>query len=317
MTRSRMAAWLVVLAFALAGCTADVKTAAPAGTKITAPAAAKAATPAAAAAGTLLLKDKVKTGQYPESFDTHAEECPKYNCQIYIPEDYAKAKGPWPLVIFLHGSGESGSDIEKVKVNGPPKLIAAGKTYPAIIVSPQHPGGRGGGAPRPAAAPTSTAAASAAPAPGAPAAPSGRGAGAPTGRGGGGWQPKAVGGLVEELQKNYDIDPNRIYLTGLSMGGMGSWALAIDQPARFAAVAPICGRGDATRVVVLKDVPIWVFHGAKDTAVPIKGAQDMVDALKAAGGSPKFTIYPDAGHDSWTATYDDPQFWAWLFQQHR
>jgi len=292
-------------------------------------AAATSTNTAAATPASILPKDSVKTGQYAQTFDTHDESLPQYNCLIYIPEDYAKSKGPWPLVVFLHGAGETGTDIEKVKVHGPPKLIVAGKTFPAIIVSPQSPPRAAAAAKAPAAATptvaatsTAAAAATATATAAAPAATStGSAAAAPAksaGRGArGGWQPKPLEGLIDEIQKKYDVDPKRIYVTGLSMGGMGTWALAIDQPDRFAALAPMAARGDATEVAVLKDVPIWVFHGAKDPTVPIKGDQDMVDALKAAGSNVKFTIYPDVQHDSWTASYANPDFWKWLFDQRK
>src|SRR5579871_899561 len=188
---------------------------------------------------------------------------------LYLPKDYEKdADKKWPLILFLHGSGESGDDVEKVKTHGPPKLIAAGKEFPFIIVSPQSPGG--------------------------------------------GWDTEALTYLLDEIQQKYRVDEDRVYLTGLSMGGYGTWALAIEHPDRFAAIAPIAGGGTPRRARRLKNIPTWVFHGAKDMTVPIKEDQDMVDALKAAGGDVKFTIYPDAGHDSWTQTYENPELFTWF-----
>ena len=262
------------MGLAALGMAAAVQQLGAAATSTAAPAAtAPTATAATSSTATgMLPKDSVKTGQYAQTFDTHVEAQPQYDCQIYIPADYAKARGPWPLVLFLHGAGESGSDVEKVKIHGPPKLIAAGKTFPAIVVSPQNPVANG-------------------------------------------WKVKALEGLLDEIQKKYDVDTKRIYLTGLSMGGMGTWSLAIDQPTRFAALAPMAARGDATKVAVLKDVPIWVFHGDKDPTVPVKGDQDMVNALKAAGSTVRFTIYPGVGHDSWTASYENPELWIWMFSQ--
>ena len=106
-------------------------------------------------------------------------------------------------------------------------------------------------------------------------------------------------------------------MTGLSMGGFGTWRLAAYTPHRFAAIAPICGGGETYWTRRFPHLPVWVFHGAKDTGVPLERSQSMVDALKKAGGEPKLTVYPDAGHDSWTETYDNPDFYEWLLEQKR
>ena len=106
-------------------------------------------------------------------------------------------------------------------------------------------------------------------------------------------------------------------MTGMSMGGFGTWSLAAYQPDRFAAIVPICGGGDPYWAKRFAHIPAWVFHGAKDPAVPLERSQKMVEALKKNGGDPKFTIYPDAGHDSWTETYANPQLYEWLLQQKR
>jgi predicted peptidase len=98
------------------------------------------------------------------------------------------------------------------------------------------------------------------------------------------------------------------------MGGMGTWALAVKYPDLFAAVAPVCGRGDPSQASKIKDLPIWNFHGDKDTAVPLKGSQDMIDAVKAAGGSPKFTIYEGVGHNSWDKAYNDEKLEEWFIR---
>ena len=135
---------------------------------------------------------------------------------------------------------------------------------------------------------------------------------------GGGWNNEVLINLLDETEKNYSVDTDREYLTGLSMGGFGTWALATENPNRFAAIAPICGGGQAFRVRRIKDVPVWVFHGAKDPVVPVKSSQDMVDALKAAGAPEvKFTIYPEAMHDSWTETYDNPELYTWFLAHKR
>jgi predicted peptidase len=119
------------------------------------------------------------------------------------------------------------------------------------------------------------------------------------------------------MVKKYKVDKDRIYVSGLSMGGFGTWSLAAYTPDRFAAIAPICGGGEPFRTRRLTGLPVWVFHGAKDKAVPLERSQEMVDALKKRGGSVKLTIYPEAGHDSWSETYDNPDFYEWLLQQRR
>jgi predicted peptidase len=200
----------------------------------------------------------------------------RLNYLTYLPAEYGKDKEKkWPLMLFLHGSGESGSDVEKVKVHGPPKLIAAGKDMPFIVISPQCPNAREG------------------------------------------WDPEALTALLDEVGEKYTVDPDRVYLTGLSMGGYGTWALAAAHPERFAAAAPICGGGRPRTAGRLKSLPLWVFHGAKDATVPLSQSQEMVDALKAAGGDVRFTVYPEAGHDSWTETYDNPELYTWLLSHKR
>ena len=122
--------------------------------------------------------------------------------------------------------------------------------------------------------------------------------------------------LLDDIVSRYDVDADRIYLTGLSMGGYGTWTLAAAHPDRFAAIAPICGGGKRFMALKLKDVPVWAFHGAKDRVVPLKESEEMVEAIKARGGDAKLTVYPDSGHDSWTATYDNQDLYDW-FLKHR
>ncbi len=196
---------------------------------------------------------------------------------LFLPNDYAtKTTKRWPLLLFLHGSGERGDLIDKVKVHGPPKLLddpAKAKDWPFITVSPQCPDGNS-------------------------------------------WSPLQLGLLLDELEKMYNIDRNRVYVTGLSMGGFGTWSLLYHFPDRFAAGVPICGGFDPAAAERFVDVPIWVFHGAKDKAVPVSMSTDLVDAIKAAGGKRiKATIYPDLDHDSWTVTYENPGLYRWLLEQ--
>lgn len=202
----------------------------------------------------------------------------KVECQylLYLPADYEKdAKKEWPLMMFLHGAGERGDDLELVKKHGPPKLITQGKSFDFIIVSPQCPKDL--------------------------------------------WWPEQTDiliNLLDEIEKRYRVDTDRVYLTGLSMGGFGTWSLACRYPQRFAAIAPICGGGEWYAADRLKHIPVWVFHGAKDDIVSLEESKKMVAAVRKAGGEAKLTVYPDADHDSWTQTYDNPELYEW-FLSHR
>ncbi len=192
---------------------------------------------------------------------------------LALPKDYDK-QDSWPLVLFLHGAGERGDDLELVKKHGPPKLIDEGKDFPFIVVSPQCPKDFW-------------------------------------------WESIELAALLDQVIKTHKVDEDRIYVTGLSMGGFGTWRLAAFAPNRFAAIAPICGGGEKYWTKQFAHLPVWAFHGAKDTGVPPERSQLMVDELKKNGGSPKLTIYPEAGHDSWTETYNNPDFYEWLLEQKR
>jgi len=123
--------------------------------------------------------------------------------------------------------------------------------------------------------------------------------------------------LLDDIVARYRIDKDRVYVTGLSMGGYGTWRLAMTYPQRFAAIAPICGAGEPDEAEKIKHLPVWVFHGADDSVVPLERSQEMVDALKACGGNVHFTVYPDTNHNSWTPTYANPEFFDWLLAQKR
>jgi len=192
---------------------------------------------------------------------------------LYLPKDY-DTKESWPLVLFLHGSGERGDDLELVKKHGPPKLIGEGKGFPFIVVSPQCPKSQS-------------------------------------------WEPLELTALLDEVTRTQKVDQDRIYVTGLSMGGFATWELAALTPNRFAAIAPICGGGEPYWTRRFKHLPTWAFHGARDTGVPVERTQEMIDALTENGGTPKLTIYPEAEHDSWTETYNNAEFYEWLLAQKR
>lgn len=125
--------------------------------------------------------------------------------------------------------------------------------------------------------------------------------------------------LVDEIIAQHPVDPQRIYVTGLSMGGFGTWTLAALHPERFAAAAPVCGglpwHLDVQRAAqAMKTLPIWAFHGAKDDVVPLAETRRVVDALKQAGSHPKLTVYREAQHDSWTKTYANPKLYQWFLE---
>lgn len=190
---------------------------------------------------------------------------------LYLPKDY-ESKEAWPLVLFLHGSGERGTDLELVKKHGPPKLISEGKEFPFIVVSPQCKKDFW-------------------------------------------WEPTELTALLDEIVKSHKVDQNRILVTGLSMGGFGTWRLAAYTPDRFAAIAPICGGGEPYWAARFAKVPTWAFHGARDEGVPLRRSEEMIEAMKKKDGAPKLTVYPDAEHDSWTETYNNPEFYEWLLAQ--
>lgn len=194
---------------------------------------------------------------------------------LYLPPDYDQ-KETWPLLVFLHGAGERGSDLNRVKAHGPAKLVEQGKDFPFVIVSPQCPEGQ--------------------------------------------WWPvlgREVMALIDEIMEHYKIDPDRVYLTGLSMGGYGTWSIASTWPQRFAAIVPICGGGRPFTAAALKNIPVWAFHGAKDPIVPLQESEQMVEAVNRVGGNAKLTVYPDAGHDSWAQTYDNPDVYEWLLSHRK
>jgi predicted esterase len=198
-----------------------------------------------------------------------------YRYLIDVPVDPPKnGSAKLPLLLFLHGSGERGDDLDQVRTHGPPKLAAAGKKFPFILVAPQCPAGEW-------------------------------------------WSAQQLNRLLDEVIAQYPVDRDRIYLTGLSMGGYGVWELAAEYPQRFAAIIPICGAGSPHDADRLKKIPAWIFHGQQDPVVPFQRSVEMEQALKTCGGAVKFTPDPKAGHDSWTAAYSNPELYDWLLQQRR
>ncbi|MDQ7817225.1 MAG: dienelactone hydrolase family protein [Melioribacteraceae bacterium] len=206
--------------------------------------------------------------QFEKRFEGIYKEEVELNYLLYFPKDYSEDKS-FPLLLFLHGAGERGNDLNLVKKHGPSKLIEEGKDFPFVVASPQCPTDKR-------------------------------------------WNTKALIALIDEIISNYKIDEDRIYVTGLSMGGNGTWRLATEIANRLAAIIPICGWGDPFDICSIGNLPVWTFHGAKDFIVPVTSSQVLVDRLKYCKGNAKITIYPEAGHDSWTETYNNPEIYEWL-----
>ena len=194
---------------------------------------------------------------------------------LFVPADYAADQSKrWPLVLFLHGSGERGDDLELVKKHGPPKLLEGKPNFPAVVISPQCPKDRR-------------------------------------------WNAAELAKLVDSAANNLRIDRGRLYVTGLSMGGSGTWSLLAEHPGLFAGAVPICGRGDLEKIETLAKTPVWITVGRLDRQETVETNMKLSSGLQAAGGVVGFTLYPDLEHDCWTATYDDPAVWKWLFAQKR
>jgi len=203
---------------------------------------------------------------------------------LFLPKDYkTKATREWPLILFLHGAGERGTNLWVVSKHGPPKIVKDKPDFPFIVVSPQCPSGQT-------------------------------------------WSNETLLALLDEIVATYSVDKTRIYLTGLSMGGYGTWSLGLAYPERFAAIVPICGGGDPIRILLaegkyataLKSLPVWAFHGGKDNVVHPEESERMVNSLKQFGcKEAQLTIYPEAGHDAWSETYNNPKLYDWLLAHSR
>jgi len=193
-----------------------------------------------------------------------------YNYLVYKPGDYEKRKD-WPLILFLHGAGERGVDLEKVKSVGLPKIMEQDLDLPFVVICPQCPEKQF-------------------------------------------WDEDKLSKFLDKVLEKYSIAKDRIYLTGLSMGGYASWSLGCAYAERFAAIAPICGGGRPSQAANLKSVPIWAFHGQNDDVILPSESQDMVDAVNKAGGNAKLTVYPDTGHDAWTKTYKNNKLYEWFLE---
>jgi predicted peptidase len=213
--------------------------------------------------------------------------------RLLKPKDYGPQK-TYPLVLFLHGAGERGAD-NKAQLKHVVSIFTTKENrekYPCFVLVPQCAPQRKWAEVDWSAATHKT-----------PEQPS---------------SPLAMTmKVIALLQKEYSIDAKRLYVMGLSMGGYGSWDAIARYPDTFAAAVPICGGGDESKAPAIAKVPVWVFHGDKDGAVKVQRSRNMVEALKKAGGSPKYTEYPGVGHDSWTPASKEPYLLPWLFGQKR
>ncbi len=202
---------------------------------------------------------------------------------LYIPDAYGKDRGvKWPLVLFLHGMGECGTNLDLLKKHPLPAMLETRKDFPFIVVSPQLQSPYQG------------------------------------------WEPQleALDALVLQVQAKLSVDPRHVYVTGLSMGGSGTWRMALRFPHRFAAIVPVAGfytwesRELPTNLCDLRDLPIWAFHGARDSSVRLYQDEIIVAALKACGSNVKFTVYEDTEHeDTWRKAYADPALFEWMLAQ--
>ena len=224
-------------------------------------------------------EDAMKTGFVNKTFKNADGSTSPY--VVFVPHDY-DGKKEYPVILFLHGAGETkstkGGGKMPVEVGIGPAIKKQEKTFPFIVVIPQAET-RGWGAEGPNA--------------------------------------KRALAMLDEVLKEYKTDPKRVYLTGLSMGGMGTWSVAMAHPERWAAIVPICGRGDTSKAEKIKDIPCWCFHGDADPTVKVDLSRNMVKAIKEAGGSPKYTEYPGVGHNSWNAAYASKELYDWLWSQKR
>ena len=226
----------------------------------------------------------MKPGQTAQKFHRERQQPLAADYLLFLPEGYAADPAKrWPLILFLHGAGERGTDVWLVAKHGPPKIDTTAANFPFIVVSPQCPPGEN-------------------------------------------WSNDLVMGLLDEVESKYAVDTHRVYLTGLSMGGFGTWDLGVSHPDRFAAIAPICGGGEFIKVYLaaerqkaaLTSLAVWAFHGAKDPVVPLDESQRMVNYLQQQGVTEvKLTVYPEAEHDCWTQTYANPELFSWFLAHSR
>ncbi|MDT0608456.1 dienelactone hydrolase family protein [Croceitalea rosinachiae] len=211
--------------------------------------------------------------------DSELQTVTKENLQYYLyyPRDYDnKEETNFGLLLFLHGGGESGAELEEIKKNGPPKLLVQGKEFPFLVLAPQNPHKRKW------------------------------------------WNIHAVNQLLDEIIATNRVDPNRVYLTGLSRGGSAAWDLAVQYPKKWAALAVVCGMAPVPYAHWIdRELPIWVFHGDKDPIISVEESDKMVAKLKEMSYKVKYTRYKGVGHNSWTRAYTTDDLYEWMENQKR
>lgn len=218
---------------------------------------------------------QAQTSQSPETYARKVSIEVSGRYLLYLPPDYNQDRHKkYPLILFLHGSGERGADLNKVKTHGPPKEIEKGRQFEFIILSPQC-DERGG------------------------------------------WNVPSLIGLLDEAEHKFRVDKDREYLTGLSMGAMGTYAVAAAQPNRFAAIAPISGAANPSIAPKIKDIPIWATHGDHDQSVNIEGEKPLIAELQKLGADVKYDIIPGGEHDVWTPVYQSHALYDWLLRHHK
>jgi len=193
---------------------------------------------------------------------------------IYLPKDYLTKK--YPLVLFLHGAGERGTNLKDIEIHGLPKLVRNGKKFPFIIIAPQCPLNLWWSDPLPV---------------------------------------DLLSKLVNDIVMKYGIHKNNVFCTGLSMGGYGTLALSIKNPKLFSAIIPICGGVDIKNffdILNLKVLPIWLFHGDKDEVIPLEKSESIYKVLKPVNKNIKLTVYKGVDHNSWDRAYDDNELYKWM-----
>jgi predicted peptidase len=207
---------------------------------------------------------------------------------LYAPPDAAQKN--LPLILWLHGAGSRGDDFGPLLNDSDQHGLGylarpdAQARFPAIIAAPQLPRTTGWGR-RDGSGPTPERAAA--------------------------WE------ILEHTRREFNADASRLYVMGVSMGGFAAWAMITEHPGAFAAAVPICGGGDTTKAAAIKDTPVWAFHGDQDDTVGVEYSRTMIDALKKAGGQPKYTEFKGVGHNSWEPAFKEPELLNWLFRQQR
>lgn len=193
----------------------------------------------------------------------------------YLPPSYEDSEELFPLVIFLHGAGERGDNLDLVTLHGWPRYAREGTEYPFILISPQLPADHH-------------------------------------------WcgQVNTLNGLLDHLLSTLRVDPKRVYVTGLSDGGTGTWLWGINNASRFAALIPVCGAGIRWACYELVKTPVWAFHGDADGAIECEESVRLVERVNLCGGNARLTVYPNVGHDCWTHAYTDPALIEWMLEQH-